>query len=94
MKSELKSMCTTYISISLTYCHDHINRITDTQQNLLGNIEMKRLFHCLELFVGWLQGGLYDFRSLPISVFDPLKDGDVNTIMEGHTKYSGKLSNR
>ena len=55
---------------------------------------MKRLFHCLELFVDWLQGGLYDFRSLPILVFDHLKDGDVDSIMEVHTKYSCELSNK
>ena len=51
---------------------------------------MKRLFHCLELFVGWLQGGLYDFNSLPLSVFSHLTDQDVDAIMKIHTKYSCK----
>ena len=49
---------------------------------------MKSLFKCLELFVDWLQGGLYDFNSLPFSVFKPLNDEDVNTVMK---VYSCKL---
>ena len=52
---------------------------------------MKRLFCCLELFVSWLQGGLYDFSSLPLPVFSHLKDQDVDAIMKIHTKYSSKL---
>ena len=52
---------------------------------------MKRLFKCLGLFVGWLQSGLYDFSSLPISVFKHLKCEDVNTIMTSCSKYSRKL---
>ena len=66
--------------------------ISDAQRKLLGDVEMKRLFHCLELFVDWLQGGLYDFRSLPILVFDHLTVGDVDSIMEVHTKYLRELS--
>lgn len=52
---------------------------------------MKRLFQCLKLFVGWLQGGLYDFSTLPISVFVHLNHKDVETIMRAHSKYSCKL---
>ena len=52
---------------------------------------MKKLFKCLGLFVGWLQGGLYDFNSLPISLFKHLNHGDLDTIMKAHTKYSCKL---
>ena len=65
--------------------------ISDAQRKLLGDVEMKRLFKCLGLFVGWLQGGLYDFSSLPISVFKHLKCEDVNTIMTSSSKYSRKL---
>lgn len=61
------------------------------QQKLLGDVEMKRLFSCLELFVGWLQGGLYDFNSLPLPVFNHLRDQDADAIMKIHTKYSRKL---
>lgn len=52
---------------------------------------MKRLFKCLGLFVGWLQGGLYDFSSLPISVFKHLIPEDLDTIMKTHLRYSCKL---
>ena len=52
---------------------------------------MKKLFKCLGLFVGWLQGGLYDFSSLPISVFKHLEYEDVDTIMTTYSKYSCKL---
>ena len=65
--------------------------IDDAQCKLLGDVEMKRLFKCLGLFVGWLQGGLYDFNSLPISVFKHLKSEDVNIIMKSCSKYSRKL---
>ena len=51
---------------------------------------MKRLFKCLGLFVGWLQGGLYDFSSLPISVFKHLNHGDMEDVMKIHLKYSCK----
>ena len=53
---------------------------------------MKKLFHCLNLFVGWLQGGLYDFSSLPMSVFSHLRNEDMDAIMKAHTNYSGKLA--
>ena len=51
---------------------------------------MKRLFKCMGLFVGWLQGGLYDFSSLPISVFTHLEREDMETLGKIPTKYSGK----
>ena len=52
---------------------------------------MKRLFKCLGLFVGWLQGGLYDFNSLPISFFKHLNQTDLDSIMKTNLKYSCKL---
>ena len=67
------------------------NSINDTQRKLLGDIEMKRLFSCAGLFVGWLQGGLYDFNTLPISFFTHLSHEDVDTVMTVHSKYSCKL---
>ena len=47
--------------------------ITDEQLKSLGDIEMKCLFKCMELFVGWLLDGLYDFSTLPISVIQAHK---------------------
>ena len=67
------------------------NSINDTQRKLLGDIEMKRLFKCIGLFVGWLQGGLYDFNSLPVSFFTHMSHEDVDTVMTVHSKYSCKL---
>ena len=66
--------------------------ISDTQQKVLEDVPMKSLFQCLKLFVGWLQGGLYDFSSLPLSVFNHLKDEDMYAIMNAHTNYSRKMS--
>ena len=66
--------------------------INDLQRRLLGDIEMKRMFKCLGLFVGWLQGGLYDFNSLPVSVFKHLNHEDMDAIMKIYSKYSCKLS--
>ena len=43
---------------------------------------MKKLFKCLGLFAGWLQGGLYDFGSLPISAFTHLEYADMDTVMK------------
>ena len=77
--------------VSVVYIVISSHSINDTQQNLLKSVEMKRLFHCLELFVGWLQGGLYDFSSLPLQLFNHLKDGDMDIIMNEHTNYSRKL---
>ena len=51
---------------------------------------MKKLFKCLELFVGWLQGGLYDFTTLPVSMFKHMDPKDIDTIMSLHTKYRSK----
>ena len=77
--------------VSVVYIVISSHSINDAQQNLLKSVEMKRLFHCLELFVGWLQGGLYDFSSLPLQLFNHLKDGDMDIIMNAHTNYSRKL---
>ena len=78
----------------ICYCHHHtpytICSINDTQCKLLGDIEMKRLFKCLGLFVGWLQGGLYDFSSLPVSFLKHLNHEDLDTVMKLHSKYSCK----
>lgn len=63
--------------------------MSDAQLKLLGDVEMKRLFKCMGLFVGWLQGGLYDFCSLPISVFKHLEREDMETLGKIPLKYSG-----
>jgi len=61
------------------------------QRKLLGDVEMERLCCCLGLFVDWLQGGLYDFSSLPMSVFSHLTHGDEDIIMKTDTKYPCKV---
>ena len=66
--------------------------ISDAQLKLLGDVEMKRLFKCMGLFVGWLQGGLYDFSSLPMSVFKHLEREDIETLGKIPQKYSGTYS--
>ena len=76
--------------VNLTVISFH--SISDTQRKVLEDVPMKSLFHCLKLFVGWLQGGLYDFSTLPLSVFSHLKDEDVDAIMNAHTKYLCKIS--
>ena len=65
--------------------------VSDMQRRLLGDIDMKKLFKCLELFVDWLQGGLYDFVGLPVSMFKHMSPKDSEAIMGLHTKYSCKL---
>ena len=64
--------------------------VNDVQRKLLGDVEMKKLFKCLELFVDWLQGGLYDFASLPVSMFKHMSPKDTDIIMSLHTNYSCK----
>ena len=73
--------------IFLVFNRDTLN---EKQRRLLGDIEMKKLFKCLELFVGWLQGGLYDFTTLPVSMFKHMDPKDIDTIMSLHTKYPSK----
>ena len=51
--------------------------ISDVQLAIFRDLEIKRLFRCMELFVGWLQGGLYDFSNLPVSVFKQMDSKDV-----------------
>ena len=48
---------------------------------------MKRLFKCISMFVGWLQGGLYDFSFLPVSVFNHLEPKDMETLDKIHQNY-------
>ncbi|XP_065913406.1 uncharacterized protein [Dysidea avara] len=65
-----------------------IQSISDKQKVIFGEIEMKRLFRCMGLFVGWLQGGLYDFSTLPVSVFKHLDNEDKETLQKIPDKYS------
>lgn len=67
---------------------DIFHSINDAQLKLLGDVEMKQLFECMRLFVGWLQGGLYDFSSLPISVFKHLEREDIEALEKIPLQYS------
>ena len=51
---------------------------------------MKQLFRCMGLFVGWLQGGLYDFSTLPVSVFKHMDPEDKEKLQKIPDKYSCK----
>ena len=64
-----------------------IYSISYEQKVIFGEIEMKRLFECMGLFVGWLQGGLYDFSTLPVSVFKHLDDEDKEALQKIPNKY-------
>ena len=65
----------------------YIYSLSDTQLAVLGKIQMKRLFRSMELFLEWLQGGLYDFSSLPFSIFKHLENEDMETLMNIPDKY-------
>ena len=76
----------TYVIIVTSYSY----RVNAVQRRLLGDIERKKLFKCPELFVGWLQGGLYDFTTLSVSMFKHMNPKDTDAIMSLHTKYPCK----
>ena len=61
--------------------------ISDEQKTIFGGVEMKRLFRCMGLFVGWLQGGLYDFSTLPVSVFKHMDREDNEVLQKIPDKY-------
>ena len=54
---------------------------------------MKNLFKCMELFVSWLLGGLYDFSTLPISVFKHMNTTDKEALEQIPSKYLCTLHN-
>jgi len=60
---------------------------SDTQLAIFQGLELKRLFKCLELFVGWLQGGLYDFSNLPVSVFKQMDEKDIKELEKIPEEY-------
>jgi len=66
--------------------------ITDEQLKDLGGIEVKCLFKCMELFVEWLLGGLYDFSTLPISVFKHIDIKDKEALEQIPSKYLCKFA--
>jgi len=67
--------------------------ISDEQKVIFGGLEMKRLFRCMGLFVGWLQGGLYDFSTLPVSVFKHMDREDNEVLQKIPEKYLCMLLN-
>ena len=67
--------------------------ISDEQKVIFGGLEMKRLFRCMGLFVGWLQGGLYDFSTLPVSVFKHMDREDNEILWKIPEKYLCMLLN-
>ena len=54
---------------------------------------MKNLFKCMELFVSWLLGGLYDFSTLPISVFKHMNTKDKEALEQIPSEYLCMLCN-
>ena len=73
--------------IQLLHCMHFPSSIDDTQLAVFEDIQLKRMFNCAVLFIEWLQGGLYDFSSLPDSVFKHMNSEDQEFIQRIPNQY-------
>ena len=73
---------------TLVNCFIYSCSINDAQLATFEEIELKRLYSCLVLFTEWLQGGLYDFSTLPAAMFKHMKPEDQESIQQFDKQYS------
>ena len=66
--------------------------VSDNQLKLLSSTKLPLLFATLELFVGWVKEGLYDFSSLPMALKVQLSEDDLATLEKLPAKYPGTPS--
>ena len=64
----------------------------ESQLACLLSLKLPYLYSTLEVFVQWIQDGIYDFHHLPLVMKKHLEDGDVETLQEIIGKYDGKCT--
>ena len=63
----------------------------ESQLACLLSLKLPYLYSTLELFVQWIQDGIYDFHHLPLVMKKHLEDKDVEMLQNIVVKYGGKL---
>ncbi len=56
------------------------NSLKHCQLNYLLQLNLNSIFPCLQLFIEWVDKGLYDFFDLPLSMKACLSEGDLQYI--------------
>ena len=62
----------------------------ESQLACLLSLKLPYLYSTLELFVQWVQDGIYDFHHLPLVMKKHLEDGDVETLQKIIVNYKSK----
>ena len=62
----------------------------ESQLACLQALKLPYLYSTLELFVHWIQDGIYDFHHLPLVMKKHLEDRDIEKLQEVIGKYDGK----
>ena len=62
----------------------------ESQLACLLSLKLPYLHSTLELFVQWVQDGIYDFHHLPLVMKKHLEDGDVETLQKIIVNYKSK----
>jgi len=81
-QSNLYPICLLFFSLSHSGC--------ESQLACLLSLKLPYLYSTLELFVHWIQDGIYDFHHLPLVMKKHLEDRDIEKLQEVIGKYDGK----
>ena len=71
------------------HCSTHFKR---SQLARVEELKLENLYKTLELFVGWIMDGFYDFRHVPYAMKMKLPEGAGRQISETPSKYKGTIS--
>ena len=74
---------------SSIYCSTHFKR---SQLSCVEKLKLQHLYKSLELFVGWIMDGFYDFRHVPYAMKMKLPEEAERKISEIPNGYKGMIS--
>ena len=87
--SEIKTLTNTTLPIvSLSFSLSQPG--CESQLACLLSLKLPYLYSTLELFVQWVQDGIYDFHHLPLVMKKHLGDGDEETLQKIIVNYKSK----
>ena len=73
------------LTVFLSFFH----RVSSSQLQCISSTKLPFLFSTLELFVGWIKEGLYDFSSVPMALKAQFKKADLAELEKNHMSYPG-----
>ena len=66
-----------------------IRKLTATQLACLSELPLPNFYHCLKVFAGWMEEGMYDFSTLPYTIKAHMSKEDMSTLRDIPHNWDG-----